>query len=202
RGIDVDDEEARLAVRLVGEQGAVGARDRRRRRRSGRGVVDAGEEDGVLGGAAEDRVLVKAAARIAERGRPERALLGRMVVRMEDEPGAAAREVPDRLGVAPAFVADHDAEADAADLVEGALDAAARVGRVLARIELRLVLEAEPPALLVDDERGGAQTVVDDALGAEHDGDARGARGLGDGRPGTLEERRVRRRRSVTEPAV
>ena len=139
--------------------------------------------------------------RVAELDRRVRVRAAQLEVRVEDDPRAAARREAHRLGVPPALVTDHDAERERPDR-EDAARSGGRVGLVLRRIQLHLVLKAEPPAVRRDHERGRVERLPLDALGAEDDADFRLCRGRRDPRPGALEEHRVRRRRRLPETAV
>ena len=110
---------------------------------------------GVLGGAAQRRLLVKRVRGIGERRRPIAARLGFVEVRMEHDVRAAPRGPADRLRIAPALVADRDAERQRAGL-EHAAPGARRVGALLRWIELHLVLEAGDRSVAVDDQRRDA----------------------------------------------
>ena len=115
REVEVGDEEAFLAVRLEREERAVGLHDRRRRRRALRRVVARRDPDRVLGRAAEERLLVERVRRVRERRRRVAARPAQLEVRVEDDLRAVARGAAHRLGVAPALVADHDAERERSD---------------------------------------------------------------------------------------
>src|ERR1700677_582139 len=57
--VDVCDQQSFLAVRLVAEHGPIRVDDRRRGWRAGTREVDGREIAGILGGAAQSRLLVK-----------------------------------------------------------------------------------------------------------------------------------------------
>jgi hypothetical protein len=89
------------------------------------------------------------------------------------------------------------ADGDAKRQRPGSKDVALRslsVRALFGRIDLDLVLKPGDRSIPIDHQRGRQQDAVDDALGAENDGDAPRASGGGDGRPGALEEDRIRRR--------
>src|SRR5581483_3437397 len=90
------------------------------------------------------------------------------------------------LRIAPALVADHDTECQISNMEY--LTARSRcVGRVLARVELDLVLKAGDAAVGIDDERGEPRRPADDALGAKDHGDVRGTRRVANAEPRLLE---------------
>jgi hypothetical protein len=64
------------------------------------------------------------------------------------------------------------------------------------------VRETGNRAVAIEDERGQPRRALDDALGAEHDGNARLRGRLCDGGPRVREERRVRRRYALAGRTV
>ena len=107
----------------------------------------------------------------------------------------------DRFRIAPAFMADRDAERQRTGL-ENAPPGARRIGALLGGIDLDFVLEAGDRSVSIDDQRGGQQRAVDDAFGAENDRDVAFRGGRGDGGPGAFEERRVGRRHPLARRPV
>src|SRR6187200_3121187 len=99
---------------------------------------------------------------------------------MEDDLRAAHRRPPDRLGVAPALVADRDPEAYAAGF-EDAPPLAGDVETVLARVDLVLGLDARDAPVLVEDVGRDLPPGGSEPLGAEDRGDRQLARPVGDG---------------------
>ena len=189
--VEVGNEQARLAVRLPAEHGPVGARHSGGAGGAFDGAVDGGEEAGIFGGAAEGGLLVEGVGGIGEGRRAIAAGLGLVVVRMEDHLRAAEGGPANGLGIAPAFVANGDAEGQRAGLEDATLGAG-RVAGLFGGVELDLVLKAADPAVGVDDQRGEPELVIDEAFRAEDNGDlALGGRG-GDGLPGVVEEVGVR----------
>src|SRR5687767_2853554 len=96
----------------------------------------------------------------------------------------------DRLRITPTLVADGDAERQGAGL-EHASPGAGRVGTLLGGVDLDLVLETGERSISVDDQGRDQEPTIDDAFGAENDGDVRLRRGPRDGGPGPFEKGRI-----------
>src|SRR5271157_2879334 len=99
------------------------------------------EKAGVLGGAAQGCFLMESVRGIGETRRPVTAGLGFVDMRVEHDLRAAPRSPSDRFRIAPAFMANGDAECQRAGLKNAPLGAGRR-GAVLAGVELDFVLEA------------------------------------------------------------
>src|SRR4051812_26080830 len=106
-------------------------------------------------------------------------------MRMKHDVRTLPRGPANGFGIAPTLVADDHAELELTNLEHLAVGAR-RIELTLRRVELHLVLEAGPRSVSIDDERRNAWRVVHDAFGAEHHGDMRAGRGLGDSIPCTL----------------
>jgi len=144
---------------------------------------------------------VEGVRRVGERRRDVPVGLGLVEVGMEDELRAAKRREADRLGIAPTFVADGDAERQRTGL-EHASSRARRVRAVFGRVHLDLVLKPGDRSVGLDDDRRDPQVAVDHPLGAD-DGDQPGLRaGRREGRPCALEKGRIRRQHDVRANAV
>ena len=99
-------------------------------------------------------------------------------------------------------MADDDAEGEPGALEDPALDGW-RVNPFLARIDLHLVLKAEPLAARVDHQHRRREPAFDESLGAEDDRDLRRPRRARHCGPRAIEEPRISGGvRRVPEPAI
>jgi hypothetical protein len=98
-------------------------------------------------------------------------------------------------------VADCDAEGQRA-AVKDTPPFSAHVGDFLGGIDLNLVLEPRPAAVLVDHQRGDQQPGLHEPLGTEDDGHVPLRSGGGDCRPGAVQELRVGRRERPARRAI
>ena len=105
--------------------------------------------------------------RIGETRGPVTAGLGFVEMRVEHDLRAVPDGPADRFRIAPALVADRDAECQRTGL-ENAPPGTGRIDAFLGRIDLDLVLEAGDRSVLIDHQRGGEQRAVDHAFGAEN----------------------------------
>ena len=138
---------------------------------------------------------------VGERRRDVAAGLGLVEVGMQDELRSAPRREADRLGIAPTFVADGDAERQRTGL-EHASPRARRVRAVFGGIHLRLVLKSDDRSVPIEDDRRDPQVAVDHALGAD-DRDEPGlcARRCEAG-PCSFEKSRIRRQHDMRADPV
>ena len=98
-------------------------------------------------------------------------------------------------------MADRDPEFQRAHL-EDLPAGAGRIGALLGGIDLDFVLVSGDCPVCIDDRCRGQQPPIDDAFGAEDDGDLSPRGGGTDGRPGAFEERRVGRRHLLSQPSI
>jgi hypothetical protein len=120
---------------------------------------------------------------------------------VEDDLGAVADGPANGLGIAPAFMADGDAEGEVSG-AENVPGLAGGVGVLFLGGELDFVLEAGDGAVAMDDEDGGAEGVVHETFGSKDNGDVGAAGGVGDGLVGAIEEGGVGRRDGFVGGAV
>ena len=111
-------------------------------------VVYCGEVDGVFGGSPGDGVFVEGGGG----GGFEK-------IWVEDDVGSAAGGPADGFGIAPAFVADGDAEGEGSGLEDLAGDAGG-VDAFFGGVDLHFVLVAGLGAVGVDDQGGGAEPLL------------------------------------------
>ena len=122
-------------------------------------------------------------------------------MRVEDDLRPAPNGPAHGLRIPPPLVTDDDTEGEIAD-GEHASFGARQVQSVFRRIDLDLVLEPRDRAVSIDDESGGDERAVHDALGAEHHGDVRPLGRGGDGGPRGVEKGGVGRGDSLPEAAI
>src|SRR5205814_4041893 len=95
---------------------------------------------GVLSSTTERRLFVKRVRRIGERRGAIRVRLRLMEMRMKHHLCSVPSGPANRFRIAPAFVADRDAESQVAD-VKDAAHCSGRVRALLAGVDLHLVLK-------------------------------------------------------------
>src|SRR5262249_7548417 len=165
--VDVRDEQPWFAVGLKAEQGSVGPYHSRSRWRPGARKIYGCEIAGILSGAAQDRFLVEGVRGIGETRGHVTARLGFVEMRVEHDMRAASHGPADRFWIAPALMADHNAEYQGA----GLKDAPPQTGRIdslLRGIELDFVLKTGYASVSIDDQCSSQKGPIDNSFRAEN----------------------------------
>src|SRR5829696_2547526 len=115
-----------------------------------------------------------------------------MKMRMKDDVRSATRRPANSLGIAPSLVADSDSKFNCAGFEEEPFRTG-RVDSVFGRIELDLVLETCACSVAVNYQCRRYDTIVDDALGSQHDCDICFRGGRFNSRPRLFEKCGIRR---------
>jgi hypothetical protein len=114
-------------------------------------------------------------------------------MRVEHDVCAMPGGPSDRFRIAPTLVTDGNTEHERAGL-KNLPPGSGRIRLVLRGVELDLVLEASDRSVSIDDQCGDQEGGVDDAFGAENNGEVRSCGGCRNDGPCAFEEHRVRGR--------